>query len=163
MLSRKAQYGLKALLQLAEGHGRGPVAVSELAEREDIPAKFLELVLLQLKHRGILASRKGKGGGYFLRRAPEDITFGEVVRILDGPLASVPCTSKTAYMRCEHCPDEARCGVRLVMQEVRDATAGILDTTSLADVVARITGRPRLHPPASRAPTDRKGRAATKR
>jgi Rrf2 family protein len=152
MLSRKAQYALKALLLLAERHGHGPVAISELAERDDMPVKFLELVLLQLKHRGILASRKGKGGGYLLGRGPEAITFGEVIRILDGPLAPVPCASKTAYMRCEHCPDEARCGVRIVMQEVRDATAGILDTTSLADVVARIKGRPRASRRGERKP-----------
>ena len=134
MLSRKAKYGLKALLVLAEEAGRGPMLVSDLADREALPKKFLEAILLELKRHGLLLSKKGKGGGYLLRRAPADITFGDVIRALDGPLAAVPCVSRTAYMRCAECVDEATCGVRIAMRDVREATAKILDNTTLADI-----------------------------
>ena len=97
-----------------------------------------------LKRHGFVQSRKGKGGGYFLRRKPAEITFGEVIRVLDGPLAAVPCVSQTAYMKCVECVDEATCGVRLAMKQVRDATARILDHTTLADVNARVA-RKRRH------------------
>lgn len=142
MLSRKSKYGLKALLVLAREAGRGPVLISALADREAIPKKFLEAILLELKRHGLVHSRKGKGGGYFLGRRPAEITFGQVIRVLDGPLAAVPCVSQTAYMRCAECLDEATCGVRLAMKEVRDATAEILDHTTLADVNTRV-GRKR--------------------
>ena len=138
MLSRKSKYGLKALLILAQEAGQGPVLISELADREAIPKKFLEAILLELKRHGVVQSQKGKGGGYFLRRNPGDITFGEVIRVLDGPLAAVRCVSQTAYMKCVECVDEPTCGVRLAMKEVRDATAQILDHTTLADVNARV-------------------------
>jgi Rrf2 family protein len=133
VLSRKSKYGLKALLMLAREDGRGPVLVSELAAREAIPKKFLEAILLELKRHGLVHSKKGKGGGYFLRRGPTDITFGDVIRVLEGPLALVPCVSKTAYMKCVECTDERTCAVRLAMKHVRDATAEILDHTTLAD------------------------------
>ena len=142
MLSSKSKYGLKALLILAREAGRGPVLISELADREAIPRKFLEAILLELKRHGVVQSKKGKGGGYFLRRTPAEITFGEVIRVLDGPLAAVPCVSRLAYMKCNECLDEQTCGVRLAMKEVRDATARILDGTTLADVNARTA---RLH------------------
>src|SRR6202790_198035 len=103
MLSNKSKYGLKALLLLAQEAGGGPVLVSELADRDRIPKKFLEAILLELKRRGVVHSRKGRGGGYFLRRKPAEITFGEVIRVLDGPLAAVPCVSKLAYMKCVEC------------------------------------------------------------
>ena len=137
MLSRKSKYGLKALLALAREAGKGPVLISELARRDAIPKKFLEAILLELKHHGVVESRKGKGGGYFLRRKPAEITFGEVIRVLDGPLAAVPCVSQMAYMKCVECVDEQTCGVRLAMKAVRDATAEILDHTTLAGVNAR--------------------------
>ena len=143
MLSRKSKYGLKALLVLAQEAGHGPVLISELASREAIPKKFLEAILLDLKRHGLVQSQKGKGGGYFLRREPADITFGEVIRILEGPLAAVPCVSQTAYMNCAECVDEPTCGVRLAMKEVRDATAQILDHTTLADVNARVARKRR--------------------
>ena len=143
MLSRKSKYGLKALLALAHEAGRGPVLISELAGRDAIPKKFLEAILLELKRHGVVHSQKGKGGGYLLRRKPADITFGEVIRVLDGPLAAVPCVSQTAYMRCAECVDEHTCGVRLAMKQVRDATAKILDHTTLADVNARVARRRR--------------------
>ncbi len=146
MLSRKSKYGLKALLMLAREAGKGPVLVSELADREAIPKKFLDAILLELKRHGAVQSKKGKGGGYFLRRKPADITFGEVIRVLDGPLAAVSCVSQTAYMKCTECVDELTCGVRLAMKEVRDATADILDHTTLSDVNARIARRRRPRP-----------------
>ena len=144
MLSKKSKYGLKALLVLGQEAGRGPVLVSDISQREAIPQKFLEAILLELKRHGLVESKKGKGGGYFLRRRPADITFGEVIRVLDGPLAAVSCVSQTAYMTCAECIDEETCGVRLAMKEVRDATARILDHRTLADVnvkVARLQRR----------------------
>lgn len=142
MLSRKSKYGLKALLALAQEDGRGPILVSDLAERDAMPKKFLEAILLELKRHGLVHSKKGKGGGYFLLRKPDEITFGQVIRVLEGPLAAVPCVSQTAYMTCAECVDEQTCGVRLAMKEVRDATARILDHTTLADVNRR-SGRKR--------------------
>ena len=138
MLSRRSKYGLKALLILAEETGRGPVLVSELSAREAIPKKFLEAILLDLNRHGLVQSKKGKGGGYLLRRPPSEITVGDAVRALEGPLALVPCVSQTAYQRCVECVDEATCGVRLAMGEVRDATARILDGMTLADVSGRL-------------------------
>jgi Rrf2 family protein len=141
MLTKKSKYGLKALLILAAHAGEGPVLVADLAEHERIPKKFLETILLDLKRHGLLQSKKGKGGGYFLRRAPDEITVGQVVRLLDGPLALVPCASQTAYVPCDDCLDEERCGIRLAMKEVRDATARILDHTTLASLNRRVAGR----------------------
>ena len=137
MLTRKSKYGLKAVLDLAEHAGEGPVLVADLAERQRIPKKFLEAILVELKRHGILHSKKGKGGGYLLSKSPDLITIGQVVRALGGPLALVPCVSQTAYRPCRECPDEAACGVRIAMKEVRDATARILDHTTLADVAGR--------------------------
>ena len=141
MLSRRSKYGLKALLALAREVGRGPVLVSDLAERDALPKKFLEAILLELNRKGLVQSKKGKGGGYFLRRPPAKITFGEVIRALEGPLALVPCVSQTAYAKCHECIDEDTCGVRIAMGQVRDATAEILDHTTLADVNRRTAGR----------------------
>ena len=138
MLSKKSKYGLKALLVLADEAGRGPIQTSELAEREGLPKKFLEAILLELKRHGLLQSKKGRGGGYVLGRQPADITVGQVIRVLEGPLALIPCVSQTAYMKCEECVDERTCGIRLAMKEVRDATARILDNTTLADLNARV-------------------------
>lgn len=141
MLSRKSKYGLKALLTLAHEEGRGPVLVSDLADRDGIPRKFLETILLDLKRHGLVQSKKGRGGGYFLRRSPAEITFGNVIRALEGPLALVPCVSQTAYTKCVECVDEQTCGVRIAMQEVREATSQILDHTTLADINSRV-GQP---------------------
>ena len=138
MLSRKSKYGLKALLLLADEEGKGPVQASELAERQRLPKKFLEAILLDLTRHGLLQSKKGRGGGYVLSRKPGDITIGQVIRILNGPLALVPCVSQTAYSRCEECIDEQSCGVHLAMKEVRDATALILDNTTLAGLGAQV-------------------------
>ena len=138
MLSNKSKYALKALQVLAKEYGQGPILISDIARRENIPAKFLELILLEMKNQGILQSKKGKGGGYFLARPPHSVTVGQIVRIIDGPLAPLPCVSRTAYMRCRECRDERSCGIRIVMKDVRDATARILDSTTLADVLKRV-------------------------
>ena len=134
----KAKYGLRALIYLGEHEGEGPVLISDLAQRESIPKKFLELILLDLKNHGILQSKKGKGGGYLLGRKPQAIKMGRVIRLLDGPLAPLPCVSQTAYVACDECEDEKTCGIRLLMKDVRDAIANILDNTTLADVLRRI-------------------------
>jgi Rrf2 family protein len=148
MLSKKSKYALKAMMVLAKEYGQGPVLISDLAQREAIPRKFLELILLELKNQGLLQSKKGKGGGYFLGRDPHRISVGHIVRVLDGPIAPLPCVSKTAYMRCRECRDERSCGIRIVMKEVRDATAKIMDSTSLADMLklveAMVTGNESL-------------------
>jgi Rrf2 family protein len=143
LLSKRAKYGLKALLRLAETWPHGPVLIADLARRERIPLKFLENILLGLKRAGLLISKKGRGGGYGLARAPRDVMIGDVIRRLDGPLALVPCASLTAYRRCADCTDEAGCGIRLIMRDVRDVTAGILDRTSLQDLLdrERVAGR----------------------
>lgn len=143
VLSNKAKYGLKALLVLAAEAGHGPVLIADLADREGMPKKFLEAILLELKRRQLVASKKGKGGGYFLRRKPSDITFGDVIRALDGPLAAVPCVSRTAYMPCAECIDERTCGVRLAMKQVRDASARILDHLTLVTVNAQVARKKR--------------------
>jgi Rrf2 family protein len=137
MLTMKAKYGLRALTALAREYGQGPVLISSLAASETIPRKFLELILLDLKRMGILQSKKGKGGGYLLSRPPSMISVGEVIRALDGPIALLPCVSQSAYRRCEECVDEWTCGIRHIMKEVRDATAGILDGTTLDDLLTR--------------------------
>jgi Rrf2 family protein len=131
MLSRKAKYAIKALLALTEHGSAGPMRIEDLARQESLPRKFLELILLDLRNAGVVRSRKGKGGGYLLARDPGRIMLGQVVRLFDGPLAPVPCASQTAYVPCDDCADEAICGVRLAMKDVRDATARILDHTSL--------------------------------
>lgn len=138
MISNKTKYGLHALLYLSQKYNQGPVLIADLAREERIPKKFLELILLDLKNHGILESKKGKGGGYQLARHPSEIKFGQVIRILDGPLAPVSCVSQTAYKSCKECKDEQHCGIRLVMKDVRDAMANILDKTSLADVLVMI-------------------------
>jgi Rrf2 family protein len=134
MLSKKAKYAIKALLALADHDREEPVRIADLARDEQIPAKFLELILLDLRNQGILQSRKGKGGGYLLARDPAQIYIGQIVRMFDGPLAPVPCASQTGYVRCADCRNEDVCGVRLAMREVRDATAKILDGTSIASL-----------------------------
>jgi Rrf2 family protein len=138
MLSRKAKYAIKALLALADRNGHEPMRISDLARAEQIPPKFLELILLGLRNQGILRSRKGKGGGYLLARDPSEIYLGQIVRMFDGPLAPVPCASQTAYVPCADCRNEAVCGVHLAMKEVRDATARVLDGTSLASLRSKV-------------------------
>jgi Rrf2 family protein len=137
MISQKSKYALKALTVLADEYGKGPVLIADIAAREHIPRSFLELILLELKNHRFLDSRKGRGGGYFLAKAPDQISAGQVLRAIEGPIAPLPCASKTAYRKCEECHDERSCAVRLMMCEVREATAKILDSTTLADLLKR--------------------------
>ncbi len=136
MLSKKAKYGLKALLALAVEYAKNqPVLISKIAESERIPKKFLELILLELKNKGILQSKMGKGGGYFLAKAPAQISMGSIIRVLDGPLSPLPCLSQTAYRPCDECKDESACAIRLTMKDVRDETVRMLEGTSLQDML----------------------------
>jgi Rrf2 family protein len=141
MITRKTKYALSALVHLARNAQKGPVLISRLAKEERIPKKFLELILLDLKNCGFLQSKRGKGGGYALARPAELIRIGQVVRLLDGPLAPISCVSETAYQKCVDCRNENDCGIRIVMKQVRDATAAILDQTTLADVVLKSKSR----------------------
>lgn len=141
-LSKRGEYGLRAMIDLAAlTHGNqgdsSIVQIKEIAERQKIPAKFLEQILLTLKNAGLLHSKMGVGGGYYLARSPSEISLGQIVRILDGPLAPIRCVSQMAYEPCG-CPDEETCGLRLTMLEVRNAIANLLDHTTLADVLARV-------------------------
>ena len=135
MLSNKAKYGIKAALYLSRQYGRGPVLISEIADDEAIPKKFLELILLEMKKHGILHSKMGKGGGYMLAKAPDKISVGQIVRVLEGPIALTSCVSKTAYKKCDECTDERTCRIRRIFKQVRDTTAEILDGTTLTDAL----------------------------
>lgn len=134
MLSQKAKYALKALLILSERPPGIPVQVVELAEEGNIPRKFLELIMLELKKHGVVHSQRGKHGGYMLAALPSEISFGQIVRAMDGPLAPIPCASLTAYRKCADCTDEKTCAVRIMMRRVRDAASEILDNTYLSDM-----------------------------
>lgn len=134
-LSKKSEYGLRALLELTLVHGTTTLQRHDIATRQHIPVEFLEQILLALKRAGLLSSRRGIKGGYTLIKAPKDVTIGQVIRILDGPLAPIGCVSKTAFQKCSDCPyaNKAQCPVQDVMGTVRDAIAGILDNFTLAD------------------------------
>jgi Rrf2 family protein len=137
-LSKRTQYGLRALYALARTYGQGPVLISHLAREEAIPKKFLEQILLSLKSAGLVESKKGKGGGYTLVRSPDKVTVAEVIRLMEGPLAPLPCASETRFRKCDECIDIETCGTRMIMREVRDAIAGILDSTTLAMVCEKV-------------------------
>jgi Rrf2 family protein len=134
-LSKKSEYGLRALLELTSAHGKTTLQRHEIADRQHIPIEFLEQILLTLKRAGLVASRRGIKGGYSLIKQPREITLGHVIRLLDGPLAPIGCVSKTAYQKCNECPyaNKTRCPLQQVMGAVRDAIAGILDHYTLAD------------------------------
>ncbi len=134
MLSNKAKYGIRALIHMAR-KGPGLILIREIAEKERIPQKFLEAILCELKVAGILQSKPGKGGGYYLYRSPESINLGQVIRIIDGPLAPIPCASLTAFAPCRDCLDFEKCVIRSVMRQVRDATAQILEHINLNELV----------------------------
>ena len=137
MLTQRAKYGLRAMCILAaDTTGRPTLPIHELAERGHIPQKFLEAILLDLRRHGFLTSRRGKAGGYALARPAVEIPVSEVIRALDGPLAPIPCASLTAYQPCTDCPDPPSCEIRALMRQVRDATARILEGTSLAQLAA---------------------------
>jgi len=134
VLTKKAKYGLKALVHLATVEPGRPELVNDIAEAEQIPKKFLDAILADLRNAGFVHSKKGKGGGYALARPPKEISIGAVVRALDGPLAPIQCASKTVYRRCDDCTNEKHCAVRLVMLQVREAIAGVLDNTTLEEM-----------------------------
>ena len=135
MLSRKTKYGLKALSYLAGNVEDAPVPISVISTSENISVKFLESILLTLKKSGFLASKKGKGGGYYLLKDAKDISIASVYRVLEGPIAMVPCVSLHYYEKCADCPDEESCSVHKLMIEVRDSNLKILENTSLADLI----------------------------
>ena len=134
MLSKKAQYGLKALGYLAEKYGDGPVLIADIAEKKCIPIKFLESILLLLKQHNILESKKGKGGGYYLTQHPKKTSIAGVVRIIGGPIALLPCVSLNFYEKCGDCNEET-CGLRKTMMIVRDATLKVLEKKNLTDLI----------------------------
>lgn len=134
MLSKKTKYGLKALIYIARQEGLVPVLISDISQKERIPKKFLEAILLDLKKFGILGSKKGKGGGYYLMKDPKTVTAAAVIRVLEGPIALLPCVSLNYYEKCDDCPDEVTCSLHKFMGEVRDSTLNILQQKSLYDL-----------------------------
>jgi len=134
MLSKKTKYGLKALTYIARQEGNKPVQVGEIAKSEQIPQKFLESILLTLRKSGCLGSKKGKHGGYYLIKKPSEIIMADVMRVLEGPIAMVPCVSLNFYEKCDDCPDEYKCSVNKLMIQVRDNTLEVLRNTTLEDL-----------------------------
>ncbi len=137
MLSKKAQYSILALVKLAREYNKGPLLISNISKSEMIPRKFLESILFDLKQLGVLASKKGKGGGYFLIKNPHDISLADIIQHVDGAIALIPCVTFKYYQPCQHCKDEVTCGIRSVVKEVRDETVNILKNISLADIIDR--------------------------
>ncbi|GGI79528.1 Rrf2 family transcriptional regulator [Polymorphobacter multimanifer] len=134
MLTQRSRYALRALIFIAQSNSAAPVPISVIAADQKLPRKFLEIILLELKHGGLVNSYRGKMGGYRLARPASEISFGEIIRLIEGPIALVPCVSVSAYQRCSDCFEETSCVIRKVMLTVRDQTAAILDTTTLADL-----------------------------
>lgn len=125
------------MVHLAENVDKGPVLISEIASEKNISIKFLENILLELKNAGILGSKKGKGGGYYLLKPPKEIPMAKIIRLLDGPIALLPCVSLNYYERCDNCKDEAVCGLHDVMSRVRDASLKILENKTLKDIITK--------------------------
>jgi Rrf2 family protein len=126
------------MLALGSRYGQGPVPIAKLSRDESIPIKFLELILLDLKASGLLESKKGPRGGYQLSRPPSTVTIGTLIRTMEGPLAPLPCASETAFRPCGECRDVEACGTRIIMRQVRDAMANVLDRTTLADLIRQV-------------------------
>jgi Rrf2 family protein len=135
MLSKKAEYSLYALVHLARNYNKGPILISRIAQCEMIPKKFLENILYELKTVGIVKSKKGKGGGYYLYKSPEKVSLVEIIRQFDGAIALLPCVSDKYYRKCNHQKDEMICGIRSILRKVRDDTVKTLEKTSLADIL----------------------------
>lgn len=136
MLSKKTKYGIKALTYLASQSKLEPVQISEIARHENIPQKFLESILLTLRNTGFLGSKKGKGGGYYLLKDPVEIPMTTVIRVLEGPIAMVPCVSLNFYEKCDDCPDENKCSVHKLMLQVRDSVLEVYRNNTLADLIS---------------------------
>jgi Rrf2 family protein len=146
VLSQKTRYALKALLELSGLPPGATLSSAAIAARRNIPVKFLETILVELKRDGLVRGQRGRGGGYQLARSAEAMSFGTVVRSMEGPLALLPCVSQTQYRRCEDCTDDRNCELRMVFREVRDSSAAILDGRTLADArrnIGRSEGRPK--------------------
>lgn len=139
MLSRKTKYGIKALTYICKNRTRSPLAAKEIADAENIPPKFLEAILLNLRKGGILSSKRGKNGGYYLLKEPETVFMTDILRLLNGPIAMIPCVSLNYYEKCDDCPFEEGCGVNRLMLEVRDSTLKVLRRKSLAQLTEEIT------------------------
>ncbi len=140
MLSKKTKYAINALVYLAkeyEQENRDPIQISKIAESENIPRKFLEAILLDLRNAGILSSRKGKTGGYYLHKPPEEVNIADVMRLFDGAIALLPCVTFRYYERCEECKDEATCGIRDVFADVRNETVNMLKKATLKEIIER--------------------------
>lgn len=137
MLSKKTKYAINALVYLSKKPAKQPILISEIAEHENIPQKFLEAILLDLKKAGILASKKGKGGGYFLLKSTNDVNMADVMRLFDGPIALLPCVTHKYYQKCDECVDEETCGIRSVFLEVRNQTVDLLKKATLAEIIKR--------------------------
>ncbi len=135
MLSKKTRYAMLALTKLAREYGNGPIPISEIATSEKIPQRFLENILLEIKKMGILGSRLGKAGGYYLIKKPEEVSLGDIVRQFEGTIAMIYCISEKAYQPCEFCKDEKTCKIRKVFKEVRENTLSILQRTTLDQLV----------------------------
>ncbi|MCW5516104.1 RrF2 family transcriptional regulator [Muriicola sp. Z0-33] len=136
MLSKKTKYGLKALTYLAIQKDKEPVQIAEISRHENISQKFLESILLTLRKTGYLGSKKGKGGGYYLIKEPSEIAMTSVIRVLEGPIAMIPCVSLNFYEKCNDCPDEKSCAVHKLMLQVRDSALEVYRKTTLADLIA---------------------------
>lgn len=138
MLSKKSKYAIKALVSLAKNYGSGvPKKISTISEEEKIPRKFLEAIMVELRNNGIVHSKMGAHGGYYLAKHPQEIVLSHIIRLSGGPIALLPCVSLNFYEACEECIDESTCGLRQVAMEVRDATIKILSKTSLTDLLER--------------------------
>jgi len=137
MLTKKSKYGIKALIFLGKNYGAQPVQIMRIATEEQIPKKFLEQILLELRNAGLLYSVKGAKGGYSLNKDPKDIRLTQVIRLLDGPIALLPCVSLNFYQKCDECKSEEVCGIRDTFVEVRDAMLQILNDTSIADIIEK--------------------------
>lgn len=135
VISKKAKYAIHALVRLAREHHTGPVMTATIAETEHIPKKFLEAILLDLKKAGFVASKQGRSGGYYLIKEPTEINLADIHRVIDGAIALLPCVTYKYYQRCDECTDEETCGIRQVMQNVRDETVSILKACSLQDII----------------------------
>ncbi len=137
VLTRRSKYALRALVYLARLREKGAVLIGDIAKNERIPKKFLEAILLELKNKGVLESRRGKGGGYQLAEPPDKIVVGRIIRLMDGPIAPVRCVSRSAYAACGDCPDEELCTIRFVMKAVREKICEVVDRTTLSDLLEK--------------------------
>lgn len=137
MISKKTKYAINALVYLAKRKDDGPVLISEISDSEHIPQKFLEAILLELKKSGILASKKGKGGGYYLLKSTAEVNLAEIMRLIDGPIALLPCVTHKFYQRCDECKDEEICGIRDIFLEVRNKTVELLKDATLQSIIDR--------------------------